>query len=168
MKWLFSQVPAALELEKFVEDVKNGVYPILSRDESRSKTSKEPTRPRAVSPDQIDCSEKSETPEPDEVEKRLCTEMTCKIETNAESVVTMTLNLKLENTNRQMVTDVMDDDSASAMTEELVKFGLVNESDRDKLTAIIEDEQRAYSARLMAASIEKPPEAVTQQPITAA
>lgn len=168
MNWLFSQVPAALELEKFVEDVKNGVYPILSREESRSKTNKEPTRPRAVSPDQIDCSEKSETPEPDEVEPRMCTEMTCKMEINAESVITMTLNLKLVNTNRQMVTDVMDDDSATAMTEELVKYGLVNEADKEKLTAIIEEEQRAYSARLMAASIEKPPELVPQQPISAA
>ena len=36
VNWVFSQVPAALELEKFVEDVKNGVYPILSWQANRS------------------------------------------------------------------------------------------------------------------------------------
>lgn len=151
VNWLFSQVPAALELEKFVEDVKNGVYPILSRGETRSKTSREPTRPRAVSPDQIDNQEKSDTPDPNEVEQRCVINMECQIEKGADGTTNMTLTLKLEDKmNRQLTTELVEDDAATVMTDELVKFGLINSQDRDKLSVLIEEEQRAYAAKVTA------------------
>lgn len=146
--WTFSQVPAALELEKFVEDVKNGVYPILNWEEGTS--ARESTRPRAVSPDQCDKSEKSETPEPYEVEQRSIITMECQMEKMPnDGPVNMTLTLKLEDKmNRQLVTEVMVDDTAAAMTEELVKYGLINERDKEKLSAIIEEEQKSFQNRL--------------------
>lgn len=169
INWLFSQVPAALELEKFVEDVKNGVYPILSRDESRSKTNREPTHPRAKSPDQVVNSEKSETPEPNEVEQRTCLEMKCLIEANPEGAPTMTLTLKLEDKmTRHLSTELNEADISSAMSEELVKYGLINDLDKDKLSQVIEEGREAYSAKLIAAlSIEKQVDHALQQPIAA-
>lgn len=149
VNWVFSQVPAALELEKFVEDVKNGVYPILSRQGDISN--REPARPRAVSPDQIDKSEKSETPEPYEVEQRSIINMECQIESagNDSSALSITLTLKLEDKmNRQLTTELSDDETASAMVDELIKFGLINEKDKEKLMTLIEDEQRSFKARL--------------------
>lgn len=155
--WTFSQVPAALELEKFVEDVKNGVYPILNWEEGTS--ARESTRPRAVSPDQCDKSEKSETPEPYEMEQRSVITMECQIEQTAnDGPINMTLTLKLEDKmNRQLITEVSLDDTAAAMTEELVKFGLINEKDKEKLSAIIEEEQRSFQTRLA-----QPPELIEQ------
>lgn len=169
---MFSQVPAALELEKFVEDVKNGVYPILSRDKSRSKTNREPIRPRAVSPDQVDSQEKSESPEPNEIEQRTIVSMECQIEKNVDSVVNLTLTLKLEDKmNRQLMTELTDDDVPTAMVDELVKYGLINEQDKEKLSTLIEEEQQAYAIRLTAEAIGKPlgeqPAATQPQPITA-
>lgn len=149
--------------------MKNGVYPILSREESRSKTNKEPTRPRAVSPDQIDNSEKSETPEPNEVERRSCVEMSCQIGNNADGVATMSLTLKLEDKMvRQLTTEMSEEDTAVAMADELVKYGLMNEQDREKLSTLIEEEQRAHLARLTAASIQKLPDELHQLPVPAA
>lgn len=146
--WMFSQVPAALELEKFVEDVKNGVYPILNWEEGTS--ARESARPRAVSPDQCDKSEKSETPEPYEVEQRSIVDIECKIEKTADDgPINLTLTLKLEDKmNRQLVTELSDGDTAMAMTEELVKYGLINERDREKLSSIIEEEQKSFQVRL--------------------
>lgn len=149
VNWVFSQVPAALELEKFVEDVKNGVYPILSWQANRSDG--EPARPRAVSPDQIDKSEKSETPEPYEMEQRSVINMECLIEGagSDSATLSMTLTLKLEDKmNRQLTTELCDSDTASSMVDELVKYGLINEKDREKLTMLIEEERRSFQSRL--------------------
>lgn len=134
------------------------MYPILSLDKNRSKTNREPTRPRAVSPDQVDNLEKSlKSPEPNEVEQRTIVSMECQIEKNAESVVNMTLTIKLEDKmNRQLTTELNEDDIPTAMVDELIKYGLINGLDKDKLCTLIEEEQRAYAIRLTAEAIDKP------------
>lgn len=151
--------------------MKNGVYPILSREKSRSKSSREPTRPRAVSPDQTANLEKSESPETNEVEQRTIISMECQIDKGTDGAACMTLTLKLEDKmNRQLNTELADGDTAVAMAEELVKYGLVNETDKEKLSTLIEEEQKSYDVKLAAetidtsVAIEPPP---LQQPITA-
>ena len=139
-----------------MEDVKNGVYPILSRYESRSKTSREPTRPRAVSPDQVDNSEKSESPEPNAVEQRTIINMDCQIEKTENGALNMTLTLKFDKMNRQLATELTDDDNATDMVDELIKYGLINGQDKDKLCTLIEEEQRTYAAKVTAEAIDKP------------
>ena len=76
VQWKASQCNA-LELEKFLEDVKNGVYPLTAF----SVTVIDPhsqTRPRAISPDVAE-NVKSETPEPAYSETRVVTSMNCHI-----------------------------------------------------------------------------------------
>jgi len=144
--WMFSQVPAALELEKFVEDVKNGVYPILSR---VTKSNPQPSRPRAVSPDQEAASEKSETQEHSDTEPRSIVSMECLIERGADAQTPqMTLTLKLEDKmNRQLTIDLSQADSATTLTEELVKYALINVKDKDRVAAIIQEEQVKFEIK---------------------
>ena len=70
-----------LELEKLLEDVRNGVYPLTA---FSSITQPPASRPRAVSPELAD-SVKSETPEPVDTETRLIVHMNCSVRKTEEN-----------------------------------------------------------------------------------
>ncbi|PSN54716.1 Nuclear receptor-binding protein [Blattella germanica] len=74
-----SDVPVAEKLEKFVEDVKYGIYP-LTAFKARQPP---PPRPRPISPEVAE-SVKSVTPEPVDVETRRVVNMMCNIKPKDE------------------------------------------------------------------------------------
>ncbi|CAH1775916.1 unnamed protein product [Owenia fusiformis] len=141
VQWKFSQVPT-LELEKFLEDVRNGIYPLTAF--TFPKTPDVP-RQRAVSPE-IAESEKSETPEPVDLETRTVVNMNASVVVNPEvpNVRQLTILLRMDDKmNRQLSCDFSTEDTASTLADELVHYGFINEVDRDKVTTLIEDHIKA-------------------------
>uniref|UniRef100_A0A8C2EDP2 Nuclear receptor-binding protein 2 n=1 Tax=Cyprinus carpio TaxID=7962 RepID=A0A8C2EDP2_CYPCA len=94
-----------LELDKFLEDVKNGIYPLMNF----ASTRPHPV-PRALSMSQEQVETlKTPTPEPQEAETRKVVQMHCNLESNEETTKThLTLFLKLDDKlHRQLSCDIM-------------------------------------------------------------
>ncbi|XP_067615057.1 nuclear receptor-binding protein homolog [Eurosta solidaginis] len=144
LDYRLSDVPAADKLEKFVEDVKYGVYPLTALG------GKKPPhfRSRAASPEHCD-SVKSATPEPVDIESRRIVNMMCSVKKLKEdsSDVAMTILLRMDDKmNRQLTCQVTEADSASDLTSELVRLGFVHIDDRDKIQALLEETLRGSFA----------------------
>uniref|UniRef100_W8C341 Nuclear receptor-binding protein homolog n=2 Tax=Ceratitis capitata TaxID=7213 RepID=W8C341_CERCA len=139
-----SDVPSADKLEKFVEDVKYGVYPLTALG------GKKPPhfRSRAASPECAD-SVKSATPEPVDIESRRIVNMMCSVKKLKEdsSDIAMTILLRMDDKmNRQLTCQVTEEDSASDLTNELVRLGFVHIDDKDKIQALLEETLRGSFA----------------------
>ncbi|GLG93338.1 Nuclear receptor-binding protein homolog, partial [Gryllus bimaculatus] len=134
-----SDVPAAEKLEKFVEDVKFGIYPLTAY----AARQPPPPRPRAISPELAE-SVKSVTPEPVDVENRRVVNMMCNVKPKDSGAdLSMTLLLRMDDKmNRQLTCLVSELDSALLLAHELVHFGFINEADREKIATLIEDTLR--------------------------
>uniref|UniRef100_A0A671NGN8 Nuclear receptor-binding protein 2-like n=1 Tax=Sinocyclocheilus anshuiensis TaxID=1608454 RepID=A0A671NGN8_9TELE len=94
-----------LELDKFLEDVKNGIYPLMNF----ASTRPHPV-PRALSMSQEHVETvKTPTPEPQEAETRKVVQMHCNLESNEDTTKThLTLFLKLDDKlHRQLSCDIM-------------------------------------------------------------
>ncbi|XP_046576025.1 LOW QUALITY PROTEIN: nuclear receptor-binding protein-like [Haliotis rubra] len=131
----FSQVPA-LELEKFLEDVRNGVYPLTAFAMPRPP----PSRPQAKTPELAE-SVKSETPEHMDVETRMVINMSCqtrKNEDNPTKLITILLRMD-DKMNRQLQCELSGEDNSTTLAEELVHYGFINELDRDKVAVMIDE-----------------------------
>ncbi|XP_041356689.1 nuclear receptor-binding protein-like [Gigantopelta aegis] len=138
VEWRLSQVPA-LELEKYLEDVRNGIYPLTAY-----AMPQPPSRPRAKTPEMKE-SVKSETPEQMDMETRLVTSMSCCIKKPEEEGenIQMTIMLRMDDKmNRQLQCEISKEDNSSALAEELVHYGFINELDREKVAKMIEDEMK--------------------------
>ncbi|EDW66977.1 nuclear receptor-binding protein homolog [Drosophila virilis] len=136
-----SDVPGADKLEKFVEDVKYGVYPLITY------SGKKPPhfRSRAASPERAD-SVKSATPEPVDTESRRIVNMMCSVKKLKEDSndILMTILLRMDDKmNRQLTCQVNEDDTAADLTSELVRLGFVHLDDQDKIQALLEETLRA-------------------------
>ncbi|EDV93665.1 nuclear receptor-binding protein homolog [Drosophila grimshawi] len=136
-----SDVPGADKLEKFVEDVKYGVYPLITY------SGKKPPhfRSRAASPERAD-SVKSATPEPVDTELRRIVNMMCSVKKLKEDSndILMTILLRMDDKmNRQLTCQVNDEDTAADLTSELVRLGFVHLDDQDKIQALLEETLRA-------------------------
>jgi len=143
-------VTSAENIGKFVEDVRVGIYPL---------TAYSPPEPppisqmRASSPDTAE-SIHSDTPEPSEREGRKVVTMMCELKADPtpspamdDCSLTLVLFLRLDDkTNRQLTCRLAPEESGSLLTDELVKYGLVNEGNRDELTALIDGRLRALRA----------------------
>lgn len=139
-----SDVPTADKLEKFVEDVKYGVYPLTALG------GKKPPhfRSRAASPERAD-SVKSATPEPVDIESRRIVNMMCSVKKLKEdsSDIAMTILLRMDDKmNRQLTCQVTEADSASDLTSELVRLGFVHIDDQDKIQTLLEETLRGSFA----------------------
>ncbi|XP_017465891.1 PREDICTED: nuclear receptor-binding protein homolog [Rhagoletis zephyria] len=139
-----ADVPTADKLEKFVEDVKFGVYPLTALG------GKKPPhfRSRAASPERAD-SVKSATPEPVDIESRRIVNMMCSVKKLKEdsSDIAMTILLRMDDKmNRQLTCQVTEADSASDLTNELVRLGFVHIDDQDKIQALLEETLRGSFA----------------------
>ncbi|XP_044731811.1 nuclear receptor-binding protein homolog [Chrysoperla carnea] len=131
-----SDVPVAEKLEKFIEDVKYGIYPLTAF------TAKQPPppRPRAISPE-ISESVKSVTPEPLDIETRRVVNMMCNVKPKEETgEFMMTILIRMDDKmNRQLTCLVSQNESATALAQELVHLGFINDEDREKIGNLIED-----------------------------
>ncbi|XP_055377888.1 nuclear receptor-binding protein homolog isoform X2 [Condylostylus longicornis] len=140
----FSDVPSAEKLEKFVEDVRNGIFPLTAF----AVTNTPFIRPRALSPETAE-SIKSVTPEPVDIEARRVVNMMCSVKTREDSCdLLMTILLRMDDKmNRQLTCQVSQDDSANLLSHELVHLGFIHENDREKIAALIEDTLRSSFAK---------------------
>ncbi|XP_011305000.1 nuclear receptor-binding protein homolog isoform X1 [Fopius arisanus] len=142
-----SDIPVAEKLEKFVEDVKYGIYPLTAFIAKLPP----PVRPRAISPEVTE-SVKSVTPEPVDVETRRVVNMMCNVKPREESCeLLMTILLRMDDKmNRQLTCPVSQTDTSMQLAQELVHFGFINEDDRDKIGNLIEEALRScFSKQLM-------------------
>ncbi|XP_055636822.1 nuclear receptor-binding protein-like isoform X2 [Toxorhynchites rutilus septentrionalis] len=137
------------KLEKFVEDVKYGIYPLTAFSAQKPPAS----RPRAISPETAE-SVKSATPEPLDIETRRVVNMICSVKPREENCeLFMTILLRMEDKmNRQLTCPISPDDSAVTLSHELVHLGFIHETDREKLATMIEDTLRNKQQQLLGAA----------------
>uniref|UniRef100_A0A673YXI9 Nuclear receptor binding protein 2b n=1 Tax=Salmo trutta TaxID=8032 RepID=A0A673YXI9_SALTR len=97
-----------LELDKFLEDVKNGIYPLMNFALSRPHPV---PRALSLSHEQVE-SVKTPTPEPQETESRKVIQMHCNLESNEEGTKThLSLFLKMDDKlHRQLSCDILPSD----------------------------------------------------------
>lgn len=140
-----ADVPVAEKLEKFVEDVKFGIYPLtcfeIPPPPPHSAFSL-PPRQQASSPEVID-SVLSASPEPLDLENRRVMNMMCNVKAREEGQgpgLIMTILVRMEDKmNRQLSCVVSETDTAFELAAELVFYGFIHEGDRDRLANLIEE-----------------------------
>ncbi|XP_074640606.1 nuclear receptor-binding protein-like [Tubulanus polymorphus] len=136
VQWKISQVPS-LDLEKFLEDVRNGSFPLTAFEINQPSQ----PRPRAISPEVAE-SVKSDTPEP--LEGRHIVNICCTIR-QVEGSVQLNLVMRMDDKmNRQLTCEVSDEDSSHALSDELVYYGFINDTDREKVAHLIDETRRNY------------------------
>ncbi|XP_036451852.1 nuclear receptor-binding protein 2 [Colossoma macropomum] len=126
-----------LELDKFLEDVKNGIYPLMNFASQRPHPI-----PRALSLSQEHMETvKTPTPEPQETETRKVVQMHCNLEANEEGTRShLSLFLKMDDKlHRQLSCDVLPTDRPRDLASELVHHAFISEEDCEKLTCFLED-----------------------------
>ncbi|KAF7267812.1 hypothetical protein GWI33_018989 [Rhynchophorus ferrugineus] len=114
----------------------NGIYPLTAF------SAKQPhlARSRAISPETAE-SVKSVTPEPTDVETRKIVTMMCDVKSKEESCdLVLTIVLRMDDKmNRHLTSCISPRDNPKLLAQELVHYGFVNEVDRDKIAALIEE-----------------------------
>uniref|UniRef100_A0A8C7AXP4 Nuclear receptor binding protein 2 n=1 Tax=Neovison vison TaxID=452646 RepID=A0A8C7AXP4_NEOVI len=131
----YSEV-SCLELDKFLEDVRNGIYPLMNFAAARPLG-----LPRVLAPPPEEAQKaKTPTPEPFDSETRKVIQMQCNLERSDDKARWhLTLLLVLEDRlHRQLTYDLLPTDSAQDLAAELVHYGFVHEDDRTKLAAFLE------------------------------
>ncbi|KAL4605025.1 nuclear receptor-binding protein 2-like isoform X1 [Arapaima gigas] len=126
-----------LELDKFLEDVKNGIYPLMNFASARPHPI-----PRTLSLSQENVETvKTPTPEPQEVETRKVVQMQCNMESNEEGTKThLSLLLKMDDKLiRQLSCDILPTESSKDLASELVHYAFISEEDSEKLAEFLED-----------------------------
>uniref|UniRef100_A0A3Q3B3G4 Nuclear receptor-binding protein n=1 Tax=Kryptolebias marmoratus TaxID=37003 RepID=A0A3Q3B3G4_KRYMA len=124
-----SQFPA-LELDKFLEDVRNGIYPLTAFGMPRPQQPQQEAVKSPVVPPSV----KTPTPEPAELETR--------------KVRPLTLLLKLEDKlNRHLSCDLLPNENVQALAVELVQLGFVSEGDQPRLASVLEEAFSKFYSR---------------------
>lgn len=145
-EWKFSKVQP-LELEKFLEEIKTGLYPLTGMERTKAKKENRPqlNASRPKSPEDI--ANSSQGNEDEEKEVRLIIQMSCTVKTLEDgSGKNLSLLLRLDDKmNRQLSCKVQENETAIDLANELVRYGLVNELDRDKVASKIDEHLQAPS-----------------------
>ncbi|KAM9307604.1 nuclear receptor-binding protein 2 [Gastrophryne carolinensis] len=134
--WRYSQV-TSVELDKFLEDVRNGIHPLMN-----FATSRPHVLPRALSQSQEDLqTTKTPTPEPMEVETRKVIQMHCNLERREDKArLHLTLYLKLEDKlHRHLSCDLLPNESSQTLASELVHYGFISEDDCQRMANFLEE-----------------------------
>uniref|UniRef100_A0A182KA85 Protein kinase domain-containing protein n=1 Tax=Anopheles christyi TaxID=43041 RepID=A0A182KA85_9DIPT len=144
-KYHLGDIIATEKLEKFVEDVKYGIYPLTAFSAQKPPAS----RPRAISPETAE-SVKSATPEPLDIETRRVVNMICSVKPREENCeLFMTILLRMDDKmNRQLTCPISPDDSAVTLSHELVHLGFIHEIDRERIATMIEETLRNHQQKL--------------------
>ncbi|KAM6171293.1 nuclear receptor-binding protein 2 isoform 2-T2 [Erethizon dorsatum] len=135
MQWRYSEV-SFLELDKFLEDVRNGIYPLMNFAATRPLG-----LPRVLAPPPEEAQKaKTPTPEPFDSETRKAIQMQCNLERGEDKARWhLTLLLVLEDRlHRQLTYDLLPTDSAQDLAAELVHYGFLHEDDCTKLATFLE------------------------------
>uniref|UniRef100_A0A023F5B9 Nuclear receptor-binding protein homolog n=1 Tax=Triatoma infestans TaxID=30076 RepID=A0A023F5B9_TRIIF len=133
IQYRMSDTAVTEKLEKFVEDVKFGIYPLTAYKQR-------PAKPRPATPEMTE-SVKSASPEPVDVEARRVVNMMCNVKPKEQSCdLMMTILLRMDDKmNRQLTCHVSEIDNSLVLAQELVYFGFINEADKDKISLLIEE-----------------------------
>jgi len=131
-----SDVPVLEKLEKFMEDVRNGIYPLTAF----PLPSPPPAQLRVQTPETVE-SVKSSSPDPVDVETRKVVHMMCSVKPHQEQQgMWMTILLRMDDKmNRQLSCQVTEKDNSSTLTDELVYYGFINQSDRQQLASLVDE-----------------------------
>ncbi|XP_010373585.2 nuclear receptor-binding protein 2 isoform X1 [Rhinopithecus roxellana] len=135
LQWRYSEV-SFMELDKFLEDVRNGIYPLMNFAATRPLG-----LPRVLAPPPEEVQKaKTPTPEPFDSETRKVIQMQCNLESSEDKARWhLTLLLVLEDRlHRQLTYDLLPTDSPQDLASELVHYGFLHEDDRMKLAAFLE------------------------------
>ncbi|XP_054840588.1 nuclear receptor-binding protein 2 isoform X2 [Eublepharis macularius] len=146
VQWRYSEV-SFLELDKFLEDVRNGIYPLMNFASTRPHT-----LPRAAPQASEDLQNTTPpTPEPFDVETRKVVQMQCSMEWSEEKGQWhLTLLLVLEDRlHRQLSYDLLPTDCPGDLAAELVHYGFIRLDDCEKLGTFLEN---AFHRHQLAAS----------------
>jgi len=125
-----SDFPVHEKLEKFMEDVKFGIYPLTAF----ALAQPQPTKTRAPSPESHK-SDKSCSPEPQDVENRRIMTMQCSIKRNQDKKDTKDISIRIllrmeDNMNRQLSCNICSAvDTAVGLAAELVLYGFIHPQD---------------------------------------
>jgi nuclear receptor-binding protein len=130
-----------LELEKFLEEIKTGLYPLTGMERTEAKKESRPqlNASRPKSPE--DVANNSQGNEEEEKEVRLIIEMKCTVtasEDGSDKILSLHLRLN-DNMNRQLTRTVPESETGIDLADELVKYGLVSELDREKVASKIDE-----------------------------
>ncbi|CAB3221282.1 unnamed protein product [Arctia plantaginis] len=136
-------MPHAEKLEKFVEDVKYGIYPLTAYGWVRGVG-------RSASPAERLAESAPASPEPRDLETRRVVNMMCSLKPQAHphpdtppADLLMTILLRMDDKmNRQLTCAVTRRDSAAGLARELVQLGFIHEADRDKISRLMEESLR--------------------------
>jgi len=134
-----SDFPVHEKLEKFMEDVKYGIYPLTAF----ALAQPQPTKTRAPSPESHK-SDKSCSPEPQDVENRRIQTMQCSIQTNHDKKENKDISLRIllrmeDNMNRQLSCNICKTgDNAVALAAELVQYGFIHPEDSQAIVEMLD------------------------------
>ncbi|XP_077800587.1 nuclear receptor-binding protein 2 isoform X6 [Macaca mulatta] len=124
LQWRYSEV-SFMELDKFLEDVRNGIYPLMNFAATRPLG-----LPRVLAPPLEEVQKaKTPTPEPFDSETRKVIQMQCNLERSEDKARWhLTLLLVLEDRlHRQLTYDLLPTDSPQDLASELVHYGFLHE-----------------------------------------
>jgi len=142
-----SDFPVHEKLEKFMEDVKYGIYPLTAF----ALAQPQPTKTRAPSPESHK-SDKSCSPEPQDVENRRIQTMQCSIQSNQDKKENKDISLRIllrmeDNMNRQLSCNICKTgDNAVALAAELVQYGFIHPEDSQAIVEMLARAMVKYEA----------------------
>ncbi|XP_042895937.1 nuclear receptor-binding protein [Parasteatoda tepidariorum] len=121
-----------LEIEKFLNDVRNGIYPLTAYAMSHPIVQKRPL---------LSDSSRSTSIAPQEIETRRIVNIMCNVKPQEQGpnyVLTILLRMD-DKMNRQLSCEITKDDDFAGLSEELVYHGFISDEDREMVANLIGD-----------------------------